>query len=245
MRMAYSLRSFLSKRLVFRDVLLANAELVLDQPPGEDWNFVRIFPQDTTAVDTARGFGSWVRLEDVTVRNSNAYVRMAWEPADSLPAQQRDSAIQAALSGDSRPDIVALISQQWEEVHYFENQGAGRFTATRLWGSTNEDYGSSGLTVSDLNRDGRPDVIFTNGDGFGNAQFGLLCLQALEFTLQLVVRPGDGLHRAIFFGQRERERPLLGRFDVFHPSGLGAFGGNLPAIAERSHTCALFLVFFA
>ena len=75
----------------------------------------------------------------------------------------------ADFNGDNRPDIVALISQQWEEVHYFENQGAGRFTATRLWGSTNEDYGCSGLAVADLNRDGRPDVIFTNGDGFGPA----------------------------------------------------------------------------
>jgi hypothetical protein len=75
----------------------------------------------------------------------------------------------ADFNGDHRPDIVALMSQQWEEVHYFQNEGDGRFAASRLWGSTNEDYGSSGLTVSDLNRDGRPDIIFTNGDGFGPA----------------------------------------------------------------------------
>lgn len=75
----------------------------------------------------------------------------------------------ADFNGDHRPDIVALISQQWEEVHYFQNEGGGRFTPSRIWGSTNEDYGSSGLIVSDLNRDGRPDVVFTNGDGFGPA----------------------------------------------------------------------------
>lgn len=75
----------------------------------------------------------------------------------------------ADFNGDSLPDVVAQISQQWEEVHLFENQGGGRFAARRLWGSTNEDYGSSGLTVADLNRDGRPDIIFTNGDGFGPA----------------------------------------------------------------------------
>jgi hypothetical protein len=73
----------------------------------------------------------------------------------------------ADFNGDGRPDIVALVSQQWEEVHYFENQGSGKFSAKRLWGSTNEDYGSSGLTVGDLNGDGRPDVLFSNGDGFG------------------------------------------------------------------------------
>jgi hypothetical protein len=75
----------------------------------------------------------------------------------------------ADFNGDRRPDIVALISQQWEEVHWFANQGNGQFSPARLWGSTNEDYGSSGLVVADLNRDGRPDIVFTNGDGFGPA----------------------------------------------------------------------------
>lgn len=75
----------------------------------------------------------------------------------------------ADFNGDYKPDIVALISQQWEEVHLFENDGKGNFTPKIIFGSTNEDYGSSGLIVSDLNRDGRPDVVFTNGDGFGPA----------------------------------------------------------------------------
>lgn len=75
----------------------------------------------------------------------------------------------ADFNGDFKPDIVALISQQWEEVHLFENDGKGNFKSRIIFGSTNEDYGSSGLVVSDLNRDGRPDVIFTNGDGFGPA----------------------------------------------------------------------------
>ncbi len=75
----------------------------------------------------------------------------------------------ADFNGDHKPDIVALISQQWEEVYYFQNQGYGEFQTHRIWGSTNEDYGSSGLSVSDLNRDGRPDIIFSNGDGFGPA----------------------------------------------------------------------------
>ena len=74
----------------------------------------------------------------------------------------------ADFNADGRADIVALVSQQWEEVYYFENGPEG-FKARRLWGSTNEDYGSSGLTVGDLNRDGQPDIIFSNGDGFGPA----------------------------------------------------------------------------
>lgn len=74
----------------------------------------------------------------------------------------------ADFNADGRPDLAALVSQQWEELHLFENTG-GAFKARRLWGSTNEDFGSSGLGVGDLNADGRPDLVFTNGDGFGPA----------------------------------------------------------------------------
>lgn len=72
----------------------------------------------------------------------------------------------ADFDGDGQVDFAALISQEWEEVHLFRNLGDGRFADTLVWGSTNEDYGSSGLSVADLNRDGRPDLIYSNGDGF-------------------------------------------------------------------------------
>ncbi|HEU5081461.1 MAG TPA: VCBS repeat-containing protein [Opitutaceae bacterium] len=75
----------------------------------------------------------------------------------------------ADFNGDHAPDIAAIVSQQWEEIHFFQNDGKGNFQGRVLWGSTNEDYASSGLTVGDLNRDGKPDLIFTNGDGFGPA----------------------------------------------------------------------------
>lgn len=75
----------------------------------------------------------------------------------------------ADFNGDGRPDVAALISQQWEEIHLLTNEGNGQFARSRLWGSTNEDYGSSGMVVCDLNRDGRPDLLHSNGDGFGPA----------------------------------------------------------------------------
>ena len=72
----------------------------------------------------------------------------------------------ADFNGDGHLDFAALISQEWEEVHLFRNTGQGTFVGSLVWGSTNEDFGSSGLAVADLNRDGRPDLIYTNGDGF-------------------------------------------------------------------------------
>lgn len=77
----------------------------------------------------------------------------------------------ADFDGDGRPEFAALISQEWEEIHWFARGGAP-FKDTLVWGSTNEDYGSSGLEVADVNRDGRPDLLYTNGDGFDYAEKG-------------------------------------------------------------------------
>jgi hypothetical protein len=78
----------------------------------------------------------------------------------------------ADLNGDRSPDIVTLISQQWEEIHLLENDGKGNFTDKIVFGSINEDFGSSGLSLCDLNRDGRTDLLYTNGDGMDYAEPG-------------------------------------------------------------------------
>ncbi len=78
----------------------------------------------------------------------------------------------ADFDGDGRLDFADLISQEWEEVHIFYNQGGGTLKDTIIWGSTNEDYGSSGLIVADINRDGLPDLVYTNGDAFDYARPG-------------------------------------------------------------------------
>ena len=97
----------------------------------------------------------------------------------------------ADFDGDGRLDFAALISQEWEEVHLFRNQGGGKFRDTIIWGSTNEDYGSSGLDVVDFNRDGRPDLIYANGDGFDYAGYGVRAWHGLQWLENL----GDGKFR--------------------------------------------------
>ncbi len=67
---------------------------------------------------------------------------------------------------DGDMDIVSLVSQEWEEIYLFENHGRGNFKPHLIWGSANEDYGSSGIRVVDMNRDGLMDILYTNGDAF-------------------------------------------------------------------------------
>ena len=70
------------------------------------------------------------------------------------------------MDKDGDLDLVSLVSQEWEEIHVFENDGKGHFESHVVFGSTNEDYGSSGMRLVDLDRDGDMDILFTNGDAF-------------------------------------------------------------------------------
>ena len=43
------------------------------------------------------------------------------------------------IDGDGWPDIVAVVSQEWEEIHLFRNQHDKSFRSRVVHGSTNED----------------------------------------------------------------------------------------------------------
>jgi hypothetical protein len=70
------------------------------------------------------------------------------------------------IDKDGDLDIVSLVSQEWEEIYCFINDGKGNFTPKLLWGSSNQDYGSSGISMCDLDKDGDMDILYTNGDAF-------------------------------------------------------------------------------
>jgi hypothetical protein len=67
---------------------------------------------------------------------------------------------------DKDLDIISLVSQEWEEIYCYINDGQGHFQPNLLFGSSNQDYGSSGISLYDLDQDGDEDILYTNGDAF-------------------------------------------------------------------------------
>lgn len=105
----FGLRALLGRRIELQDVRIVRADVLLNKPPGEEWNYARIFRLDDPE-DAPRGpgWGDWVSLEDVTLADSRVTVRDAWQPPDGLTPAEREAAIQEALEGGSREHVVEV-----------------------------------------------------------------------------------------------------------------------------------------
>ncbi|HKW09410.1 MAG TPA: hypothetical protein VJO33_03460, partial [Gemmatimonadaceae bacterium] len=99
----YELGALIAKKIWLDDVRLVRPLVVLDKPPGGEWNYQRIFVTDTTQrPSTSPGFGSWIRLQNVSVVDGDLVVRTPWSPGTGLSPAGRDSAVRFALSGKGR-----------------------------------------------------------------------------------------------------------------------------------------------
>ena len=120
----YALGGFLRKKVTLNDVELVGAVIVLDKPPGEDWNFKRIFPQDSLAPkDTSFGFGDWLVFNDVVLQRTRVMVKRPWSPDSTLGGAARDSAIAGALGGGTRVQVVA-VAGGYQQVMDFRDINA-------------------------------------------------------------------------------------------------------------------------
>ncbi|HEB60383.1 MAG TPA: VCBS repeat-containing protein [Phycisphaeraceae bacterium] len=70
------------------------------------------------------------------------------------------------FDNDGDLDVIALVSQEWEEIYCFENNGKGKFKTRLLYGAADADYSSSGIGLADMDQDGDVDILWANGDAF-------------------------------------------------------------------------------
>lgn len=68
------------------------------------------------------------------------------------------------LNEDGKPDFIALIAQEHEQVVAFINEGGGKFRHRTIYSAPHPGWGSSGIQLVDLNGDGKRDILYTNGD---------------------------------------------------------------------------------
>ena len=96
----YDPRDLVDRRLYFRSVDLEHPQIVLRQHENWQWNYRRMFTSGRSGPKgPERGFGDFVILDSVHVRNGGSFrVTIPWHPDDSLRGARRDSAIRVNIA---------------------------------------------------------------------------------------------------------------------------------------------------
>lgn len=144
----YGLRALFSNRIELEDVELVKPVILLDRPPGGVWNYERIFPSDSSAVqqDTAGvQFGEWMMLHNVRIVEGQLTLRVPWNTDTSFSEKQRDSAIRFALSDESR-SAVERTEDGFQAVQQFRNI-TGRMPLLRI---AHPDFASRRIEVDSM-----------------------------------------------------------------------------------------------
>ncbi len=139
------------------------------------------------------------------------------------------------LNGDGRMDFIALISQQHEQVVGFLNLPTG-FTAQTIYAGPHPNWGSSGMDVADLDRDGDLDILLAHGDtlddGIVKPYHGIEWLEnrgAYPYTAHtLATLPGVHPVKAVDFDRDGDLDVVAGAF--FPPDAIGS-SPKMPSVA--------------
>lgn len=100
----------------------------------------------------------------------------------------------ADFDGDKKPDLATLSVREQTEVRVLTNAGDGTFREGVVWTSTSAVAPGGALDVCDLNRDQRPDLIWSDG---GNLHSGFPEPMPAHGVQWLENRAGGFVHHRI------------------------------------------------
>ncbi len=97
------------------------------------------------------------------------WARPAFSPLtlDARPGAVR--ALPTDVDNDGRLDVLAVVSQEHEEVVAYLRGDGLSFTPRVIWKAPHANWGSSGLSLADLDADGDLDILLANGDTFDDS----------------------------------------------------------------------------
>lgn len=127
------------------------------------------FNKDGTTDLAVAAFG-WRKQGNVTVLENHTtdYTRPSFVQRTVDPRSGGIHAIPSDLNNDGWTDLVVLLAQQFETVIAYINTRAKEttFTPQVIYAAPHPNWGSSGIQVVDLDRDGDLDVLLSHGDTF-------------------------------------------------------------------------------
>ncbi|HKP15724.1 MAG TPA: translocation/assembly module TamB domain-containing protein [Gemmatimonadaceae bacterium] len=99
-RVKYDPRDLVDRRIHLQRVDVRGVHVVLRQNRDFSWNFKRMFKQSGPPKPKGpeRGFGDFVVIDSVHLRNAQMRLTMPWHPDDTLRGVKRDSAIRMNLA---------------------------------------------------------------------------------------------------------------------------------------------------
>ncbi|MGQ0649417.1 MAG: translocation/assembly module TamB domain-containing protein [Gemmatimonadaceae bacterium] len=101
-----STRSLLSRRISISGITLERPVVRLIKVPDEPWNYAQIFHREPgTAPDTSLGFGDWITLSHVDIRDGVITIERPWLAGETTPHEAWDSTAAVALAGDTRTRV--------------------------------------------------------------------------------------------------------------------------------------------
>jgi len=149
-----------------------------DRFEGELWSYNNLFIKDTEPlatklqrpVDMTWGDLNRDQIPDAVICSFGFETgHLSWRDGKSgvmqliKPQAGARNTVLADVNGDSLLDILVLFTQGKESIVAFINQGRGQFEE-KVWLEFPPVYGSSHFQYVDVTQDGKPDIVYTNGD---------------------------------------------------------------------------------